>query len=250
VSIDPNGGRVYAATGNNYTEPVTDTSDAFIAFDGGTGTMAWTSQRYVGDVWSYYAAALGNPDADFGANPILFETEIGGVMTELIGGGQKSGDVHAVLRSTGEKVWSRKLGPGNLTGQAGVFNNGAWDGNHLLFVCNSATSDAPGSEPKDAEASVPSVLFALDGATGDIVWERQLPGEVMGPVTSANGVGFVGADKQLLAFNVDTGEVLFRHRTTATIASAPTVANGRVAFGNGLTWVFGHPGSLLTILGL
>jgi outer membrane protein assembly factor BamB len=72
----------------------------------------------------------------------------------------------------------------------------------------------------------------------------------MGPITVANGVGFVGADQELQAFNTETGEVLFRHTVVGTIACAPTVANGRVAVGAGLSWTFGTPGTMLTVFDL
>ncbi len=72
----------------------------------------------------------------------------------------------------------------------------------------------------------------------------------MGPITVANGVGFVPADRHLEAFDIETGALLFKHSAAATIASAPTVANGRVAFGTGLQWTFGSPGTVLTVLDL
>jgi polyvinyl alcohol dehydrogenase (cytochrome) len=250
VSVDVGTNRVFAATGNNYTEPGTDTSDAFLAFDFTTGVMDWTSQRFAGDVWSIFAAELGNPDADFGANPVVFEAEVDGVMTELLAGGQKSGDAHVVRRTDGTEVWKRKLGPGDAAGSKGIFNNTTWDGKHLLFAVNGATSDAPGSEPVAEGAVNPAVIFAVDPASGDIVWERQISGQVMAPITVANGVGFVGADKKLEAFDTNTGERLFEYPVDATIACSATVSNGRVAIGSGLSWLFGTPGSKLTVLEL
>ena len=140
--------------------------------------------------------------------------------------------------------------PGNSFGSQGVFNNSSWSGSHLVIAVNGATSTAPGSEEKDANSTTTSVLFALDGGTGDIIWERQLPGEVMAPITFANGVGFVGAGTILEIFDADTGAVLKKVTTGGTIACPPTVAHGRVAFGDGLAWVFGKPGATLTVLAL
>ena len=250
VTVDVGTNRVFAATGNNYTEPGTDTSDAFLAFDFGTGDMTWKSQRLAGDIWSVFSAELGNPDYDFGANPVVFEAEVDGVMTELLAAGAKSGDAHVVRRSDGTELWKRDLGPGDASGATGILNNTTWDGKHLLIAVNGATSDAPGSEPVAEGAVNPAVIFALDPATGDIVWERQISGQVMASITVANGVGFVGADKKLEAFDTNTGERLFEYPLDATIAAPITVSNGRVAIGSGLQWLFGTPGSKLTVLEL
>jgi polyvinyl alcohol dehydrogenase (cytochrome) len=248
LSID--GDRVYAGTGNNYTMPATDTSDAIVAINDGNGTIAWANQRYAGDVWAVSTASLGNPDYDFGTNPILFEAEVGGTMTPLVAAGQKSGDMHVLARDgQGTEVCSRNLGPGSANGRSGIFNNGAWDGTHLLFAANGATSSGPGSEPADSSFG-PSVLFAIDPATCDVVWERQLRGIVLAPITVANGVGFVGADRHLEAFDTDTGQRLLSYDAPSTIASAPTVSDGRVAFGTGINWSVGSSGSILVVLSL
>jgi polyvinyl alcohol dehydrogenase (cytochrome) len=247
VAFDVPGGKVYAATGNNYTEPATDTSDSILQLNMSDGAIQWKAQRYEGDVWSLAMNDLGNPDYDFGANPIVFEAEIDGQMTELVAGAQKSGDAHVLRRDTGEVVWTRKLSPGLMTGEEGIFNNGAWTGKYLLWAGNGAESDAPNGDEHTSDTN-PSVLFAIDPATGDIVWERQLNGVVMAPITVANGVGFVGADQQLQAFDIETGHVLLRVDVEGTIACAPTIANGRVAFGSGMSWLFGTNGSTLTVL--
>jgi outer membrane protein assembly factor BamB len=168
---------------------------------------------------------------------VLFETEVDGVMTKLVGGAQKNGNASVVREEDGDLVWEVNLGPSSRDGQSGVFNNTAWDGKHLLVACN----DQPTASAQ---------LFALEGGTGDIAWERPLPGQVMGPITVANGVGFVGAGQELQAFNTETGEVLFRHTVVGTIACAPTIANGRVAVGSGLSWTFGTPGTMLTVFDL
>jgi outer membrane protein assembly factor BamB len=171
-------------------------------------------------------------------------------MTKLVAAGQKSGDFHVLNREDdGSEVCMRNLSPGSANGRMGIFNNGAWDGTHLLVAANGATSDAAGSEPAAGSFGT-SVLFALDPETCDIVWERQLPGPVLAPITVANGVGFVGADKLLDVFDTDTGARLYSYTAPSTIASAPTVADGRVAFGTGINWSVGSSGTMLVVLSL
>src|SRR5207237_6322591 len=124
---------------------------------------------------------------------------------KLLGSGQRSGLFWALDRETGEVVWSRKISPGSqLIG--GIFNNGAYDGERIIVAGNNGTSSAEGSEPANgnshplAAATTPtSVLMAMNPADGRVLWERQLPAWVWAPITLANGVGFVPADRQLQA---------------------------------------------------
>jgi outer membrane protein assembly factor BamB len=100
LSADESAGVVIAATGNNYTGAPSDTSDAFLALPLADGAdFLWKQQIFEGDVFTS-RQSNGNPDADFGANPILFEVE--GKM--LAAGGNKGGDVWVVDRSSGAIV--------------------------------------------------------------------------------------------------------------------------------------------------
>ncbi len=234
-SLDPVAGVGYIGTGNNYGMPASDTSDSFIAVDLKTGAIRWKAQVKSGDTFG--GGGLGNgPDADFGANPVLYETMIGGVMTKMIAAGNKGGEAHAVQREDGKKVWNRTLCPGTADGSKGVFTNSAWSGKNMIMACNE---------------SGPATLFGLDGATGDIAWMRKLDGLVWGRISVANGVGFVGTGGKLEVFDTDTGAVIKSFSGKGgTIASTPTIANGRVAFGEGLTWSSGMAGRTLTVLSL
>ncbi|MBM4364355.1 MAG: PQQ-binding-like beta-propeller repeat protein [Deltaproteobacteria bacterium] len=228
-SVDLEQGIVIAATGNTYTGPPSDTADAFVAFPLATGaSRLWHPQILEQDV---YPAGNG-PDGDFGANPVLFD--VGG--RKLAAGGAKMGDVFVIDRTNGEIVKQRNLGPASAF-KGGIFVNGAWDGERLLFACNGATSTGAGSE------GVGAALFALDPLTLDIVWERQIGGSVWGMISVANGVGFYGKDKVLQAFDTKTGEVLSEFPTEGSIATAPAVSNGHVVFGSGMSWITSTPGS-------
>jgi outer membrane protein assembly factor BamB len=80
---------------------------------------------------------------------------------------------------------------------------------------------------------------------------RKLPGQVFGRTAIANGVGFVGTGSALEAFDVTTGALIKSFKSKAgTVASTITIANGRVAFGEGLSWSSGVRGSTLTVLGI
>jgi polyvinyl alcohol dehydrogenase (cytochrome) len=233
AAADVAGGRAFGSTGNNHGAPATDSSDSIIGFNLMSGDILWKNQRTMGDMWG---PSNDSPDADFGANPVLYEAMVDGVVTKLVSSAQKSGDAHSIQRDDGKLVWTRKLceGPGTRDGKLGVFVNGAWSGKYMLFACN-------GNEK--------STLFALNGATGEIGWMTPLPGEVFGRMSVANGVGFVGSGSNLVVFDTDTGMILKMVASMGgTVAGTVTIANGRVAFGEGLTWASGVAGRTLTVL--
>ncbi|HKP62726.1 MAG TPA: PQQ-binding-like beta-propeller repeat protein [Polyangiales bacterium] len=230
-AADVAGGRAFGTTGNNHGAPATDSSDSFVAFDLMKGTLLWKNQRTMGDTWGPGSEA---PDADFGANPVLYETMIGGVMTKVVASGQKNGAAHALKRDDGMQIWTRKLCEGSRDGSLGIFVNASWSGKYMLYACNGAGN---------------SKLFALDGATGEIGWMTPLPGEVYGRMSVANKVGFVGSGKNLVVFDTDTGMILkVVPSKGGTVAGTISIANGRVAFGEGLTWATGVGGRTLTVL--
>ena len=251
-SVDEELGLVYATTGNNYTEAVSPTSDSIFALDIKTGALRWNKQVSEGDLFTLPSPR--GPDSDFGTNPILFDATIGGTTRKLVGAGQKSGMFWALDRETGDVAWSRKVSPGSqLIG--GVFNNGAYDGERIIVAGNNGSTSAPGSEPANgnshplAAATTPtSLLMAMNPADGAVLWERQLPAWDWAPITIANGVGFVAADRELQAFDVKTGAKLFSLQTEGTIASGAAIVDGRIYFGSGIAYLGTKPDDKLHAL--
>ncbi|HET8936842.1 MAG TPA: PQQ-binding-like beta-propeller repeat protein [Polyangiales bacterium] len=238
VAVDRSANRIYLATANDHHEPASDISDAFVGMALDNHEILWKNQRTMGDTWNAGAIGAGGPpDADFAASPVLYETMVNGVMTKVISSGQKHGAAHAVRADDGMLLWTRQVctGPNTFDGQMGIFTNGAWSGKLMLYACN----DGAGK----------GTMFGFDGATGDMVWTTPLNGSVWGRMSVANGVGFVGAGTELLVFDTDTGKII---KTVAsmggTVAGTPTIANGRVGFGEGLSWASGVAGRTLTIL--
>lgn len=234
VAIDTDARVVFAGSGQNYTGEAGPNSDALFAIDLDTGERLWTNQTVAGDVFTPINPR--GPDADFGANPILFEAEIDGTVRKLVGAGQKNGMFWVLDRTTGETVWQRELGPGSpLTG--GVLNNGAFDGKRILVANNSP-------------ASGNGVLFALDPSDGTIVWQRELSGWVWAPITTSNGIGVVAADTVQTLFDVETGAELHRFETQGTIACGASIVGGRIHFGSGMQHIVGTSDRQFYVLGL
>lgn len=238
VAVDRPAGRIYLATANDHRPPASDISDALVGMELETGNVLWKNQRTMGDTWNASNIAPGGPpDADFAASPILYETMVGGVLTKAVSSGQKHGAAHAVRADNGELLWTRQVCTGNNTfdGQMGIFTNGAWSGKLMLYACNDGAGGAS--------------LFGFDGATGDMAWTTKLPGSVWGRMSVANGVGFAGAGTNLVVFDTDTGTIIKTVPSMGgTVAGTPAIANGRVGFGEGLSWASGVAGRTLTIM--
>ncbi len=122
VTIDTLRRTLYIGTGENYTRPVTLTSDAIIAFSLDDGAIKWVQQTMSGDAWNGACVTLfsrancpenNGPDADYGAPPILVNSN----GKDLILAGQKSGKVTAMdPDNNGAIVWQRQVGRGGTMG--------------------------------------------------------------------------------------------------------------------------------------
>jgi polyvinyl alcohol dehydrogenase (cytochrome) len=232
-SADVTARLAFGTTANNYGLPATDTSDAFIAFDLDSGDIVWKFQAVANDTFGANVPDENMLDYNFGANPVLYETEVAGQSTKLVTAAEKGGSIHAIRRDDGTRLWTRKLSGGSADGSRGVMNNTTWSGKHILVASNEYEY---------------STLFALDGATGEIAWQRKLAGLVWSRISVANGVGFVGHEKVLEAFDADSGELLYSYETDGTLSGVVTIADGRVAFGEGMSWIRGTSGKLLRVL--
>jgi len=80
---------VYVTTGNNYTGPATETSDAFIALNGTTGDIVWKQQIVQNDV-------AGSIEADIGDSPQVYRLPPPSGL-KVVGAGEKKTGVYSVL---------------------------------------------------------------------------------------------------------------------------------------------------------
>ena len=114
--------RVYVTTGDNYSDPPSETSDAIMAFEMETGKHIWTQQFTKGDAFNI-ACESGDdtncpesrgPDLDFGSSAILRTLPSG---KRVLLAGQKSGVVHAVdPDQDGKILWQQRAGAGGILG--------------------------------------------------------------------------------------------------------------------------------------
>lgn len=236
-AIDAKRGQLYIGTGDAYSAPAGETSDAVLAIDLATGTIRWVYQAMAGDAWNgacWKGRQPGCPeksgtDFDFGAAPMLVHISGG---RDLVVAGQKSGVVHAVDPDTARLVWKTTLGRGGVRG--GVEFGTAASGGMILVPINDA--DAGEAYAQKAEPG----LYALDAATGRILWQSPAdPNTCQGrpicapgldqAVTATPDLVFAGSqDGWFRIFDIANGLVLWRFDTTPETL---TVDGGKAAGG-------------------
>ena len=219
-AFDLERGLLYVGTGNAYAEPTGPLADSILAIEYKTGALRWSKQFTYPDVFS--GSSPKGKDADVGASPNLW-TVAG---RDFVGAGDKGGTYHAVDRETGEVVWETPLTPGSVFG--GEIGSAAFVDERLVAVSN--VGDPATNTPTNA-----AKVFALDPATGHILWEApEFAGKIFAPVSAVPGVAFVATDAgTLAALDTYTGAILWSHAAPAKTGCGPSIVDGRVLWGYG-----------------
>jgi len=247
---------IYVATGNNYSSPATDTSDAVVAIDMNSGQKLWHRQLTPGDLWNSGCVAeqrdncpqSRGDDFDFGAPPILTTLPDGHSVLLLA---QKSGVVYALDPDTrGKLLWKVRIGHGGPLG--GIQWGGAADNRTAYFTL---------SDYDDVNPMLGGGLFALRLRTGKRVWYAAPPtpdcvkeygcsAAQMAPPTATPAAIFAGSlDGHLRAYNSVDGSVIWDFNTDREFVTTngfkahggslngagPTVVNGMVYVNTGYT---------------
>lgn len=269
-TIDAQRKMIYAATGVNYSDPPTTTSDAVLAFDMESGRLLWSRQLLPADVFNFGCTTekkLNCPekpgnDADIGAPPIL-RTFGGGRRVLVVGA--KSGMVYGLDPDhEGAIVWQTRLASGGP--QGGVMWGGAADDKIAYF----ALSDW---NPGKAEAG--GGAAAIEIATGKRLWSVAAPKPACigtpgcsaaqpAPVTLIPGALFAGSlDGHLRAYDTKNGATIWDFDTRPEFptvngirahggsmnGSGPVVADGMVFVNSGYSRLPVMPGNILLAFG-
>jgi hypothetical protein len=232
-TIDEEAGTVYFATGNSaptaskscvspYTEAVIELKASDLSVVG-----------------YFQVRSSDSSDFDFGSTPTLFQANGVGKMVGVV---NKDGIFYALRRDALNSglVWSATIGSGGAEPQGGSadISPAAWDGQYL-YVASGTTSIPSTVIPPNC----PGSLRKLNPGNGSFAWETCLQdGPVLGAVTVANGVAYVGEGSHLVAIETSSGNILFDSGDTGSpIWGAPSVSNGVVYVGNqgGTLYAFG-----------
>jgi polyvinyl alcohol dehydrogenase (cytochrome) len=234
-TVDRKKRMVYVTTGDNYSDPATQTSDAFMAFDLETGKLAWSSQMVKGDAYNVDCDISADqqencpqekgPDFDFGSSAILVDLPNG---HRALIAGAKSGIVYAVDPDAGGKLlWQRRVGRGGSLG--GVQWGSAADADNFYVAVSDVQRRAapPGSAagrdsvfgvPYELDPKIGGGLFALKLASGETTWHTPHPGctkpgcspAQSAAVTAIPGVVFSGSvDGHLRAYAASDGRIIW-----------------------------------------
>jgi polyvinyl alcohol dehydrogenase (cytochrome) len=250
-TIDAERGQIYVATGNNYSDPPTSTSDAVMALSLSTGKLLWWKQITGHDLWNIACVAdtkancpaKPGDDYDFGAPPILATFPDG---HDLILAAQKSGLVTALdPAQLGRVVWQTRVAKGGPLG--GIEWGGAASHHRAYF---------PVSDWQDSHPESGGGLVALNLATGDRAWfapaakpacinQFGCSAAQMAPPTLIPGVVFSGSlDGHLRAYDSSDGHVVWDFDAAHTFKTVNGVKahggsfnNGGPAIANGMLYV-------------
>ena len=277
-TIDVARGLVYVGTGENYTHPSTDSSDAILAIDMETGEAAWTFQTTEADAFTMACTTDENrdncptpvgPDLDFGMAPILVRRADG---KEVLVAGQKSGVVWALdPDADGEVLWSVRVGKGSALG--GVHWGMATDG-RLVYVPNSDRPDVVIVDVNPQRQPTPG-LYAIDLMSGEILWstaaaadtcadkQRCFAANSAAPTVMTGVVFSGGLDGHMRAHSTVDGSVLWDFDTVrafdtvngvpghggAIDGPGPVIAGGLVFVNSGYGSFGQMPGNVLLAFG-
>jgi polyvinyl alcohol dehydrogenase (cytochrome) len=270
-TVDITRGVIYAATGNSYSEPVADTSDAVLALDFSTGKLLWQRQVTPNDVFvvgcgpgnsSGNCAGDVGPDFDFGNSPIL-RTLPGGRQILVIG--QKSGVAFGLdPDKQGEILWQFRAGKGTALG--GIEWGSAADDQNM-YIANSDVL-----LPQDQQGG----LFAVRLADGEKVWETPSPEVTCAAPRGCNraqsaaisvipGVVFSGAmNGYIRGYSTADGKIVWEFNTWRDFttvngvpakggsinAAGPTIAGGMLFTNSGYGMFGGAAGNVLLAFGV
>ncbi len=274
-TIDAERGVLYVGTGEAYTSPAVDTSDAVLAFSLATGERQWAKQLLGGDAWNM-ACFIGEaancpeedgPDLDIGASTVLWS---GGERDYLLVG-QKSGDVYALDPDKGGAVvWHNKVGRGGFLG--GVHWGMSVNGESLFVPIADTTITGRFTGP------VSPGIHALDPTSGEVRWYTPSVADCDGKspipvcdqgmsaaITSTDQLVFAGSlDGNLNVYDSLSGEILWSFDTFGDFESVsgdtalggsiesdgPVLYRGHVLINSGYQFGARMPGNALMVFSL
>jgi polyvinyl alcohol dehydrogenase (cytochrome) len=277
-TLDVTRRRLYVTTGDNYSSPATELSDAVVALDLVSGRILWSQQVTKNDAYnSACGAGTANcppekgPDFDFGSPAILTRQPDG---RDVLVAGQKSGIVFAFdPDADGKILWQTRIGKGGTGG--GIQWGMASDGRNV-YAAVSDVGRTRQNNPLDPrryalDPQVGGGVSALRIADGTRQWfSEPVPCRAGAPqgcspaqpaaVSAMPGVVFSASnDGHLRAHSAENGRVVWQYDTMREFQAVngvkanggsidgpgPVVAGGMVFITSGYPRNGGVPGNVL-----
>jgi len=277
-TLDPDRDTMYVTTGDNYSDPPTQMSDAVVSLRMSTGEILWSKQLTAGDAWnsSCYLAGKVNcpesdgPDFDFASSAALVSLPNG---KRALVVGQKSGMAYGIdPDQRGQILWQARVGKGGTVG--GIEWGGATDGRNLYLALSDVAFQVallPGSNDRQYELDPKQGggMFAFRVDNGERIWQTPPPGcgdrrpcspAQSGAVTGIPGAVFSGSlDGHIRAYSTANGKILWDYDTDrefktvngvqghggALDVGGPIVAGGMLFANSGSAQRNGLPGNVL-----
>ena len=172
-TIDIARNALYIGTGQNYTEPVTPTSDAIISLDMDSGAVNWIFQARADDAWngnctipnSLRCAVPPGHDFDFGAAPILLHDG------ETLIAGDKGGVVYSIAADSGALNWFTRVSKGSTLG--GIHWGMAVDERRVYAAATDFSIDKASGGLADLIEGARPGIYALNLQSGAIEWQMR-----------------------------------------------------------------------------
>jgi polyvinyl alcohol dehydrogenase (cytochrome) len=275
LTVDEKRGSLYFTTGDNYSAPADDSSDAIFAVDIRTGAVKWRKQTLAEDFWNVWDASscqwnssrgvyecpnhrkLG-PDIDFTAPPVLVRAK---AHADILIAGRKDGRIFGLDPDNGKIIWSRRISQDPNLFMGALYFGMMAVGEKIIFPNLGTTGPAvaPISSPDDG-------LYAIDAYTGKDLWTARVSddcsakavclGLASAPIGTSD-VAFAGAeDGYVRAYDTQSGKVLWHFDTAREFktlngdrAKGGAVAGSGIMIANGMVFVNsgfnGGPGNVL-----
>jgi len=282
-TLDRKGEVLYVGTGDSYSDPPADTSDAIVALRMDSGKILWVKQLTKGDASNVACLQhdpgirancpeADGPDFDFGSSPILASLPDGRSVLVVA---QKSGLVYALdPERGGELLWQVRVAEGGSYG--GVQWGPASDDENLYVAVSDAAISQSATlkggtiqREKTLRPDKGGGLFALRLSNGEKVWyapplsclnRANCSPAQSSAVSVIPGVIFSGSlDGHLRAYSTGDGRILWDFDTVQDFTTVngvaarggaldgpgPTVAGGILYTNSGYARFGGMPGNVL-----
>ena len=223
-------------------------TDSILAIDLDSGELRWGHQAIPHDIFDRDAVITALVEIDDGRTVVISTGKMGRVIG-LDVDGNVLWDVPVGMHKN-DHLTSFEGSIEVLPGAAGgvVTPIAVADGAVYLSVVNAPiTYSSPEESSPDAGArlgSFNSQLVAIDAATGEIIWDVQLPGDSFGGATVVNDLVFTSVlSGRILAYKRETGELVWSHQAPGGINAWPAIVGPMLLMPVG----FGNPPMLLAL---